>query len=532
MKIITINNLTNFLIIFVSALFVGYFFMQVYPFEQRAVDAGMVLAKLVNYPDQISPMREYFLKSWTSIHQLSKLLLNLNWSFLGVSKLIIFLTAIIYFLGITLTINSASRSTVVAILIALMTLIFQKNFGDTDYPSMIFSEHTYGMLSLAIVTFIFGLLFAGSLFFTGFFAAILISIHILVGIWINGIIIICLILNKYFFKYSINYNILIRGFVIGIILTIISFVYHQILTTDFISYFSLDAYDNYMKYWEGHRNETEFHIEYFLKTLILFGFGIFCLIALKNNLTENFKFGLICVLTSIFLSTVFYFSYKIFHSYMPDLIIRTMPARYTIMHSIVGWPLILGMLFVFIQKFEKKNKIFNNSAYFLIILIILFYSVSHYKVFIKLQNLFVNKTVEIISVGDKNFWNLVKSHDFDGYILTSFSSSTISMRKTLKPIILDVSSFDFVPYHPNAAKNMSTIIEKIYGISFANPPMEIRNRPYLSDEIIKLSFEKYSRKKWQQLSKDFNISAIIVPINWKIDLISQAEGKRFAFYIP
>ena len=127
-----------------------------------------------------------------------------------------------------------------------MTLIFQKNFGDTDYPSMIFSEHTYGMLSLAIVTFIFGLLFAGSLFFVGFFLAILISIHILVGIWINGIIITSLVLNKYFFKYPINYSMLIKGFAIGIILTIISFVYHQILTTDFVSYFSLEAYDNYM----------------------------------------------------------------------------------------------------------------------------------------------------------------------------------------------------------------------------------------------------------------------------------------------
>ena len=532
MKITTINNLTNFLIIFVSALFVGYFFMQVYPFEQRAVDAGMVLAKLVDYPDQISPMREAFLKSWTSIHQLSKLLLNLNWSFLGVSKLIIFFTAVIYFLGIVLTINSASRSTVIAILVALMTLIFQKNFGDTDYPSMVFSEHTYGMLSLAIVTLTFGLLFAGSLFFAGFFSAILISIHLLVGIWINGIVIISLILNKYFFKYPINYSILIKGFAIGIILTIISFIYHQILTADFISYFSLEAYDNYMKYWEGHRSETEYHIEYFLKTFVLFGFGTFCLITLNNNLTGNFKFGLICVLTSIFLSTVFYFSYKIFYPYMPDLIIRTMPARYTIMHSVIGWPLILGVLFVFIQKFKKKNKIFNNSAHFLIILIVLFYSVSHYKVFIKLQNLFVNKTIEITSVGDKNFWTLVKNYDFDGYILTSFSSSTISMRKTLKPIILDVSSFDFVPYHPNTAKDLSIIIEKIYGISFANPPMEVRNHAYLSDEIIKLSFEKYSKEKWQQLSKDFNISAIIVPVKWKIDLISYAKGKRFAFYMP
>ena len=242
MKITPNNNLTNFLVIFLLTLFVGYFFMQTYPFGQRAVDAALVLAELVDYPDQISPMSEYFLKSWTSTHQFSKLLLNFHWSFSDVSKFIIFLTAIIYFLGIVLTIKSASRSTTIAILLALTTLIFQKNFGDTDYPAMIFSEHTYGMLSLAIVTFIFGLLFAGSLFFTGFFAAILISIHILVGIWINGIIIICLILNKYFFKYSINYNILIRGFVIGIILTIISFVYHQILTADFISYFSLDCF--------------------------------------------------------------------------------------------------------------------------------------------------------------------------------------------------------------------------------------------------------------------------------------------------
>ena len=78
MKITPINNLTNFLIIFLLTLFVGYFFMQTYPFGQRAVDAALVLAKLVDYPDQISPMSEYFLKSWTSIHQITKFFLNLN----------------------------------------------------------------------------------------------------------------------------------------------------------------------------------------------------------------------------------------------------------------------------------------------------------------------------------------------------------------------------------------------------------------------------------------------------------------------
>ena len=152
------------------------------------MDASLVLAKLVNYPDQTSPMAEYYLRSWTSIHQITKFFLNLNWSILNVSQLIIFITATFYFLGIALTINSASRSILIAILVAFMILAFQKNFGDTDYPSMIFSEHTYGMISLAIVTFIFGLLFSGNLFLAGFFSALSISIHPIIGIWITGII--------------------------------------------------------------------------------------------------------------------------------------------------------------------------------------------------------------------------------------------------------------------------------------------------------------------------------------------------------
>ena len=104
------------MIIYISTLCVGYFFSQVHIFEQRAVDAGLVLANIVNYPDDISPMREYFVKSWTSLHQISKIFLNFNWSFESISKLIIFVTTILYFIGIFLTINSTPKSIVISIL--------------------------------------------------------------------------------------------------------------------------------------------------------------------------------------------------------------------------------------------------------------------------------------------------------------------------------------------------------------------------------------------------------------------------------
>ena len=185
----------NLTIIFILTFFVGYFFSQVHIFEQRAIDAGLVLANLVNYPDQTSPMKEYFLKSWTLLHQISEFFLSVNFSFLSISKLIIFTAAILYFSGIALAINSATKSIFLSILIALIILVFQKNLGDTDYPSLFFSEHTYGMISLAMVTCIFGLLLSGNLFLSGLFSSLMISIHPIVGIWISAIIIISLIIS-------------------------------------------------------------------------------------------------------------------------------------------------------------------------------------------------------------------------------------------------------------------------------------------------------------------------------------------------
>ena len=525
------NNL-NLTIFFISTFLVGYFFSQVHLFEQRAVDAGLVLANIVNYPDDISPMREYFVKNWTSLHQISKIFLNFNWSLASVSKLIIFVTAILYFIGIFLTINSTTKSIFISILTAVMMLVFQKNFGDIDYPSLVFSEHTYGMISLAMITCIFGLLFSGNLFFAGFFSSLLISIHALTGIWISGIIIISLILNKYYLKIIIDKKKLTTGYVVGIFFTFISLTYYFILTPEFNSYFDLESYNNYMKYWEGHRNETEIHLEYLSKTLVLFIFGFLSLIAFSNNFTNNFKFGILCILISIILSVTFYFLYKFLLPNIPDFFIRFMPNRFAILHSVIGWPIILGILFVITKKFEGRHFIPSNFSFILIILIILSYSISHYKVFIKLQNLFINNpSQQIILTKEKKFWRNAKKMKFDGYILTSFSSSTISMRKTLKPIILDVSSLDFVPYFPNTAKSMSLIIEQIYGIPFNNPPVNIKNRPFLKDENIKNNFENYSEEKWKILSEKFNFHGIIIPSNWKIKLKPSTIGESFTLYI-
>ena len=526
------KNNFNLLIIFISIFISSYFFSQIHLFEQRAIDAGLVLANIVKYPDEVSPMKEYFIKSWTSLHQISQIFLNFNWSFVNISKLIIFITATLYFIGIFLTISSTTKSIFLSILIAILTLVFQKNFGDTDYPSLVFSEHTYGMISLAMVTCIFGLLLAGQLFYAGFLSSLLICIHPLIGVWISGIIAISLILNKYYLKTHINNKKLIVGYVIGIFFTSISLSYYLFSTADFYSYFDLESYNNYMNFWEGHRNEMEIHFEYFSKTILLLFFIFLSLKIFKNNFTKNFKFGIIAILVSIILSSIFYFLYKFLLPNVPDIFIRLMPSRFTILHSVMGWPIILGILFTMLKKYEGNYSWSKNIGLIFITFIALGYSVSHYKVFINLKNLYINNTSqEILFTKNKKFWEDVKNTELEGYIITSFSSSTISMRKTLKPIILDVSSLDFVPYFPNTAKKMSIIIKEIYGIPFNNPPLNIKNRPFLTDDDIKNNFESYSIEKWRILSKKFKFHGIIVPVDWKIKITPKNIGDDFAFYV-
>ena len=97
---------------------------------------------------------------------------------------------------------------------------------------------------------------------------------------------------------------------------------------------------------------------------------------------------------------------------------------------------------------------------------------------------------------------MLRKNSLKGYTLTSKSTGDKTFTKGLKPILLHPGRLDFVPYLPHTAGRTARIIEEIYGISFTNPPLEIKNQASINDEIIKLNFEKYSNYKWVELSKN------------------------------
>ena len=534
MKPIKLNQIVSSLITIAFALLIAYFCAQVFLHEQVAVDGGLVLSKKIIYPDNFSPSVDWFFGTWTSTYQISALLFKLNWSILNISKFFIFIIAIFYLLGAMSVIHAFTKSIVIALLISFVILIFQKNFGDTDYPTLFFTSHTFGAISLALTTCIFGLVFLGNFFWVGFLSILLISAHPIIGIWTNSIILISIIFVKLVLKEKLNLNSWLYGIAIGTIITAVSFYFYYSESYYSSSPVDIEALNNYFKYWEGHRTMiTEYHPEYFLKTLLLFVLGVFSLLKLQS-LKKSVKLGILTVLISIFSSSLIYFVYKIFHGNInfPFWFIQMIPTRFTIMHSVIGWPVILGIVFVIIKEYTKGKKSFQHLAPFTIIFVVLFYTIQHNKVLFSIKNSYVkNASYEKILFKKNHFWETVKNTEFKGYILTSEASSTITFRKGLKPILLNPGIIDMVPYFPKTASRLAIIIEEIYGILFANPPLEFRNRAAISDDFIKLNFEKYSKEKWQDLSDKFKIDAIVIPVSWNIKLVPFTKNNRFAFYI-
>ena len=65
-----------FFFIFIVSVILSYS----YSFYQVALDGGLVLSGIIDYPNPISPLKYYYHNSWTLLHQVSEILLKLDFS--------------------------------------------------------------------------------------------------------------------------------------------------------------------------------------------------------------------------------------------------------------------------------------------------------------------------------------------------------------------------------------------------------------------------------------------------------------------
>ena len=518
----------NFIIILI--ILISIFFSISYSYIQRAIEGGLVLSEIVKYPEAFSPMKAYYYNSWTFLHQFSAFFLKLNVSIVNTSRIIIFISTFFYFTGVYFVVRAISSSYLLAFFAAFTVVLFRKNFGDLDYPTIIFSIHSYGMMSLALTTFIFGLIANKNYFWASFFSIFLICIHPVVGLWVSSIFFISFYLSKKFLKQiGINKKI-IFGSTVALLLISISYWFFNLSTIDKVSY-NQDTYSNYLDIWETHRiyygKAHVIHYEYLLKSVLLIFTCVLGLTYFKNIKPNENQLILTTILLSSVSSSLIYVFYKINPNLFPDFIVSIIPTRFAILHSVIGWPIILTFAYIFIKELFLR---YNYKPIFalVIMLIILFsYTLSHYKnILIRSEQFIINIKNDPTKKESYNFWKKVKETEVSGFVLTSAMTAYPTMQKGFKPVLLFTDQIDFIPYHPYAVDHVKTIFEDIYKLPFD----EIPKSTHISEDFIKNNFESKSYEEWNKIFEQFNIDSLIVPSNWDINLNIRFKSKEFTYY--
>ena len=423
-----------------------------------------------------------------------------------------FISTFLYVSGIYLISKFITSSIILGLLISLTAIFLSKNLGDIDYPALIFHHHTAGVLSLSLSTFIFGLITLRNLSFAFLICLILSSIHLTVGIWMFGV----LLFSSFVFEKNKNR---INFLFIGITLSLVIIFYIYWFTNIFLDLpyeFNKKDYDEYFLNVEAHRtnygNLNNFNLDYIFKTLFLI---ITILLYLKFTIkkSEN-SFFYKTLLTSIILSGILYFSYKIFPKIFPEIIVQGMPNRFFLLHTVVGFPVILSIFYKFLERLFLYKKLNKNYSILLIVIIIIFHVIQQND---SLKARFENiKEIKKNKIEEKIFWSKVKSLKIKGYALTSNYLCEKTIIYSNLPILFCFESLDYIPTMPKLVSPVKKMQNEILGISFED--LEIKNIGGVNNNEIKTIFQNKDYEEWLTLKKNMDLDIIIVPKDWNLKL--------------
>ena len=381
----------------------------------------------------------------------------------------------------------------------------------------------------------------------GLVTAILLSSHIVVGLWTFSLFLIVYFIDLFFLKKkNNNCKIALKKIFFGSYLWSIPIIISLIFYSNNIienSYYDVKDFNIYMNVWDHHRNIFSINYNYILKTLILSTLVVVYVYYFKQG--ENLIFSLF-ILINCFGSLLIYLFFKVIpNSFIPQIFINLMFSRVFVLHSVIGYPLIISIIFFIYKKlnfkinlnFIKYKKLFISI--FIILILVLSFNINGF--FNKTKNFYTNKIEKRLfkfsitlfnkkSMNDDDFfWKKIREISSDGYYVTTFNSSGPTLRYGRKPHILNTSFIDSVAYFPYIATETRLILENIYGISFEEPPTKFLGA--IIDTCFRDIFEKRSIDDWKKISKKYNISGVIVPSDWNLQIEDKIISQKFIAYI-
>ena len=519
-----IKNLSSFSVAFFLALS-SFLISYTYYFDHYAVGNALILNNSEIYKDKTNLFFLINSNSPSFLFIIVNFFLKIGFSTYFVNSLLTFIATLLNLTGIYLISKFITTSTFLSILISLTAVVLKKNFGNIDYPTLMFTSHTNGLIAYSLSTFILGLLTLRNLSLAFLFSILLLSIHLLIGLWILGIIILISIITLK--KKEKKKLILI---IFGLLLIILFYLYSYSNYMEIPFDLSQKDYDDYFFHIEAHRNNmgdlSNMYFNYVFKSLILLTLIILHLKYNLSNITNNNNFFLKTLSLSIILSGIIYFSYKSFPQIFPEIAVRTIPQRFFLIHSVIGYPVIISIIATFLKKYFIHKKLDKNYSFQLISIILILHLVQQSDILkSRIQNIHV---IQNEKINEQLFWKKFKDLNLDGYILTSNYLCNKTIIYSRKPILFCFESLDYIPYLPKFATSSQTITKKILGISYSE--VKYKNLGGISEIEIKEAYEKKQLFEWRIIKNEFDVSALIVPKEWNLNIDNLTINGKYKVY--
>jgi hypothetical protein len=244
---------------------------------------------------------------------------------------------------------------------------------------------------------------------------------------------------------------------------------------------------------------------------------------------------------AVIVSTLAYFAMHLAPELLPDIFKRAAPGRLLNIQAFLSSPLALGLALHATgqasREWTTEKTAWAGRAIPVLALVLVIAALSQ-SVGSRRHVMADDARVLVATRGlgddaaqdDDAFWREARKAGLDGLVLTSRASSRPTLYSGHLPVALNVGSFDFIPYIPQTAAGVARIIEQGYGVSFSDPPADIRHGGGLPPDGGKTYWAGLTPDAWCRMSKSLGVGTVIAPNNWTVKLPPLATGARFTMY--
>ena len=498
----------------------------------RTLDLSLVQSGLIRYPGD-SVMEIYYntsnlpaqiitivLKLGIEAKYLDTLLvwISMSFSVIALSLPIYAFTKFLKLsLSISMIINNAPIGTTVLGLPGSLLWAFSWASSSTYPDFRYYTPHTLGFLGFLILLIVIGLLLNNVLTLSGVLAGLNIAVHPFYGLisfffWV----IVFIGLAKDFKTKQVTNRVIFLT--VGCLLSVFSlFNSRKIPFADSLP--SKNEMDSYLKNWDTHRSD-DLSLNWKAFLLFLIAFGV--LQKIVSSL-PTYESNLIIVVKSIQVLNVISvaaYSYHVIGAQKlhQNILMQAQIGRLQLAIGYLLTPLIVGVLVYIISSNKKialpwfRGQLRSTNSIMTKKLTLICVVLAVFTLLYNLNDISKKNTTELNASG-KTFDCDMNLLGKDSLVLTSQSTTVPIFRICNYPIVLDATSFDFIPYLPQTLIEVKNIIETGYGLDFDSPTNNI-NCGCIPEVLHRKIWESRTEQEWLSIAQELNFSAIAAPAEW------------------